>query len=101
MIVCVSVFVLLSIIPHESGPSCVSGPCLGPGLVSGSRASADDGDSVCVEDHACGRFVGAGQVVEVLAVGVTASMSHLLVLLHADHQALMADRLHVVLIAVR
>lgn len=63
--------------------------------------SADDWDSVGVEDHAGGGFVGAGQVVEVLAVGVAARVGHLLVLLHAYHQALVADRLHVVLVAVR
>lgn len=62
---------------------------------------ADDWDSVGVEDHAGGGFVGAGQVVEVLAVGVSACVGHLLILLHAYDQALMADRLHVILIAVR
>ena len=62
--------------------------------------SADDGDSVRVEDHAGGRFVCAGQIVEVLAVGVAPRVGHLLVLLDADHQALVANRLHVVLVAV-
>lgn len=69
-------------------------------VVSFCLCSADDWDSVGVEDHAGGGFVGAGQVVEVLTVGVTACVGHLLVLLHADHQALVADRLHVVLVAV-
>lgn len=62
--------------------------------------SADDRDSVGVEDHARGGFVGAGQVVEVFAVGVAARVGHLLVLLHAHHQALVTDRLHVILVAV-
>lgn len=63
--------------------------------------SADDWDSVGVEDHAGGGFVGTGQVVEVFAVGVAACVRHLLVLLHADHQALVTDRLYVVLVTVR
>lgn len=63
--------------------------------------SADDRDSVGVEDHARGGLVGAGQIVEVLAVGVAARVGHPLVLLHAHHQALVADRLHVILVAVR
>lgn len=62
---------------------------------------ADDWDSVGVEDHAGGGFVGAGQVVQVFTVGVAARVGHLLVLLHAYHQALVADRLHVILVAVR
>lgn len=62
---------------------------------------ADDWNSICVEDHTRGGFVGPRQVVEVLAVGVAASVGHLLVLLHAHHQALVTDRLHVVLVAVR
>lgn len=66
-----------------------------------SFSSADDGDSISVEDHASGGFVGAGQVVEVLAVCVAPREGHLLVLLHTHHQALMTDSLHVVLIAVR
>ncbi|TNN33534.1 hypothetical protein EYF80_056303 [Liparis tanakae] len=76
--------------------------CGGVGSVALRRSvmSEDDGDAVGVEDHAGGGFVGAGQVVEVLAVGVAPRVGHLLVLLHADHQALVADRLHVVLIAV-
>lgn len=63
--------------------------------------SADDWDSVGVEDHAGGGFVRPRQVVEVFAVGVAACVGHLLVLLHADHQALVTDRLHVVLVTVR
>lgn len=62
--------------------------------------SADDGNAVRVEDHASGGLVGAGQVVEVLAVGVAPRVGHLLVLVHAHHQALVAHRLHVVLVAV-
>ena len=65
------------------------------------HVSADDRDSVSVEDHAGGGFVGAGQVVQVLAVGVATRLGHLLVLVHAHHQALVTHRLHVVLIAVR
>lgn len=63
--------------------------------------SADDWDSIRVEDHAGGGFVGAGQVVEVFAVGVAACVGHLLILLHAYHQALVTDRLHVILVTVR
>lgn len=62
--------------------------------------SADDRDAVGVEDHAGGGLVGARQVVEVFAVGVAAGVGHLLVLLHADHQALVTDGLDVVLVAV-
>ena len=62
--------------------------------------SADDRHSVGVEDHAGGGLVGAGQVVEVLAVGIATGVGHLLVLLHADHQALVTDGLDVVLVAV-
>lgn len=61
---------------------------------------ADDRHSISVEDHAGGGFISAGQVVEVLAVGVAARVCHLLILLDAHHQALVADRLHVVLVAV-
>lgn len=63
--------------------------------------SADDRDSVGVEDHAGGGFVGTRQVVEIFAVGIAARVGHLFVLLHADHQALVTDRLHVVLVTVR
>lgn len=62
---------------------------------------ANDWNSVSVEDHAGGGFVGASQVVEIFAVGVSARVGHLLVFLHAHHEALVADCLHVVLIAVR
>ncbi len=62
---------------------------------------ADDWDTICVEDHAGGRFIGPSQVVEVFTVGVAACVGHLLVLLHAHHQALVADRLHIILVAVR
>lgn len=62
---------------------------------------ADDWDSVRVEDHAGGGFVGASQVVEVFAVGVAPCVGHLLILLHADHQTLVTDCLHVVLVTVR
>lgn len=60
----------------------------------------DNWNSVCVEDHSGRRLVGAGQVVEVFAVGVAASVGHLLILLHAHHQTLVTDGLHVVLVAV-
>lgn len=63
--------------------------------------SAEDWDSVCVEDHARGGFIGAGQVIEVFAVSIAARVGHLLILLHAYHQALVADCLYVVLVAVR
>lgn len=69
-------------------------------MVSVARL-ADDRDSVRVEDHAGRGLVGAGQVVEVLAVGVAAGVDHLLVLLHAHHETLVADGLHVVLVVVR
>lgn len=69
-------------------------------MVSVARL-ADDRDSVRVEDHAGRGLVSAGQVVEVLAVGIAAGVDHLLVLLHAHHQTLVADGLHVVLVAVR
>lgn len=62
--------------------------------------SADDRDAVGVEDHAGGGLVGAGQVVKILAVCIAAGVGHLLVLLHADHQALVTDGLDVVLVAV-
>lgn len=62
--------------------------------------SADDRDAVGVEDHAGGGLVGAGQVVKIFAVCIAAGVGHLLVLLHADHQALVADGLDVVLVAV-
>lgn len=62
---------------------------------------AYDWDSVCVEDHASGGFIGAGQVVEVFTIGVAACVGHLLILIHTYHQALVADRLHVILVAVR
>lgn len=65
------------------------------------RSSADDGHAVGVEDHAGGGLVGAGQVIEVLAVLVLLGLDHLLVLLQADNQTLVGDGLHVVLINVR
>lgn len=65
-----------------------------------SFCSADDRNAVRVENHAGRGFVGAGQVVEVLAVGVAAGVAHLLVLLHARHQTFVTDGLHVVLVAV-
>lgn len=63
--------------------------------------STDDRDAVGVEDHTSGGFIGASQVVEVLAVGVAPCVGHLLVLLHAYHQALVTDGLYVVLVTVR
>lgn len=61
---------------------------------------ADNRDSIGVEDHAGGEFVGACQVVEVLAVSIAAGVGHLLILLNAYHQALVTDRLHIVLVTV-
>lgn len=75
---------------------------LRPSLVSATHDEllADNRDSIGVEDHAGGGFVGACQVVEVLAVSIAAGVGHLLILLHAYHQALVTDRLHVVLVTV-
>lgn len=66
-----------------------------------SSSLADDRDSVRVEDHAGRGLVGAGEIVEVLVVSVAPGVDHLLIILHARHQTLVTDRLHVVLIAVR
>ena len=62
--------------------------------------SAEHGHTVRVEDHAGRGFVGPGEVVQVLPVGIATGVCHLFVLFHADHQTLVADRLDIVLIAV-
>lgn len=64
-------------------------------------SSADDRNTIRVENHSSGGFVSAGQVVKIFAVLVLLSFDHLFILLKADHQTFMRNGLNVIFVDVR